>query len=128
MIEKDRLQETYNQLLPLMGENPESFEAILQVEAHRQFWRPKQPKVVLLAESHVYTSHHELNTMWGYQPEIAGIPKTYVRLVYCLGYGENNFVGWPVDGNRGTPQFWKIFYSCIQGPDIGFAPVLKSRT
>lgn len=38
----------------------------------------------------------------------AGLPNKYVRLVYCLGYGETSLVEGDAGHNRGTPQFWKI--------------------
>jgi hypothetical protein len=56
----------------------------------------------------------------------------YVRLVYSLGYGEDALLQDPLEGarNSGTPQFWKLFFSCLtpirQIED--FAPVLVSRT
>lgn len=129
MKEYHSLQKVYNELLPLMGSNPEPFETVCQVEEHRHFWRPKQPRVILLAESHVYTALQELREMRGfYVPGLDGVPRTYVRLVYCLGYGENEYAGWSVGNNPGTPQFWKIFYSCLHGPDNGFSPILKTRT
>jgi hypothetical protein len=41
-----------------------------------------------------------------------------VRLVYCLGYGEDGLLDQSVTSprNSGTPQFWKIFQSCIAKP------------
>jgi hypothetical protein len=37
-------------------------------------------------------------------------PDPFVRLVYCLGYGESDLPSpRPVNANGGTPQFWKIF-------------------
>jgi hypothetical protein len=43
------------------------------------------------------------------------VPGGFVRLVYCLGYGENRLLDQPITSpkNSGTPQFWKIFYSCV---------------
>jgi len=43
--------------------------------------------------------------------ELRECPTRYVKLVYCLGYGEKDMVNVPT--NRGTPQFWKIFVSCL---------------
>ena len=47
-----------------------------------------------------------------------GIPTGFVRLVYCLGYGENDILDRRISepSNTGTPQFWRIFASCIAGP------------
>jgi hypothetical protein len=37
-------------------------------------------------------------------------PNEYVRLVYCLGYGETSLLNArPLRSNAGTPQFWNIF-------------------
>jgi hypothetical protein len=51
--------------------------------------------------------------------------------VYCLAYGENSLTqGQTHPAVDGTPQFWKLFYSCVNDPtvDVPFAPVLKSRS
>ena len=108
-----------------MVESPESFEVIEQVETYRSFWKPVRVNVVLLAESHVYTSQEDF-LEWSYEenPIYHG---RLVRFVYCLGYGENLV---KISSNPGTPQFWKILYSCLhRTPEKdGFAPILKSRT
>ncbi|MDQ6666242.1 MAG: hypothetical protein M3Z23_17830, partial [Acidobacteriota bacterium] len=58
------------------------------------------------------------------------IPRGFVRLVYCLGYGESHLLDEPIEArNSGTPQFWKIFYSClnpIQSSET-FAPVARRQ-
>jgi hypothetical protein len=61
----------------------------------------------------------------GYQ-----ITGPFVRFVYCLGYGEKSLVGKDVHPNSGTPQFWKIFYSCHKRIETNadFSPILASRT
>jgi hypothetical protein len=93
---------------------PESTIEPLQVaelvEAHRWAWKPERPRLVLIAESHVFTTLVE--TMATYQnPEGAhNAPSNFVRLVYCLGYGESllcpQFKG-------GTPQYWRIFGNLV---------------
>lgn len=42
-------------------------------------------------------------------------PPAFVRFVYCLGYGKNRLLDRPITSpaNSGTPQFWKIFCSCV---------------
>jgi hypothetical protein len=46
-----------------------------------------------------------------------GLPEAgYARFVYCLGYGERSLV--EVTGNRGTPQYWKLFHDCLDGPGV----------
>jgi len=90
----------------------EPFDIVKSVDDHRNFWKPKKVKVLLLAESHVYTSVSKYDNLIRYDdfPELIGCPSNYVKLVYCLGYGERKLVNLP---DRGTPQFWKIFAACI---------------
>jgi len=96
----------------------ESFEAVAKVEQHRWHWRPAQPKLILVAESHVYTSNAALRVTIN-QNEIAPLlangeplpPSEYVGLVYCLGYGEtkllrNRHADFRI---RSTWQFWDLF-------------------
>jgi hypothetical protein len=60
------------------------------------------------------------------------MPRGFVRLVYCLGYGENRLLDVPITQprNTGTPQFWKIFYSCVNQVTANgdFALILSSGT
>jgi len=91
----------------------ESFKVVKSVDEHRNFWKPYKIKVLLLAESHVFTRDSEHDSTMRYYgfPELRECPTGYVKLVYCLGYGEKDIVNVPT--NRGTPQFWKIFVSCL---------------
>ena len=76
-------------------------------------------RVVLLAESHVFTGAADLERCIVRLPGApAGIPTGFVRLVYCLGYGENDILDRRISEppNTGTPQFWRIFASCVGGP------------
>jgi len=86
---------------------------VKSVNDHRNFWKPNKVKVLLLAESHVYTSITEYDNIMQYDglAELIGCPTNYVRLVYCLGYGEKDLV--KLTANSGTPQFWKIFAACV---------------
>ena len=90
----------------------EPFDIVKSVDDHRNFWKPKKVKVLLLAESHIHTSVSKYDNLMRYDdfPELIGCPTNYVKLVYCLGYGERKLVNLP---DRGTPQFWKIFAACI---------------
>jgi len=91
----------------------EPFCIVKSVNDHRNFWKPNKVKVLLLAESHVYTSITEYDNIMRYDglAELIGCPTNYVRLVYCLGYGEKDLV--KLTANSGTPQYWKIFAACI---------------
>jgi hypothetical protein len=96
----------------------ESFDALTKIEEHRWFWRPKRPSLILIAESHVYTSAADLGVSI-YQAEIiskfaAGHPlpaHEFVGLVYCLGYGEKKLLlNTHADFTaRSTWQFWDLF-------------------
>ena len=125
------LEKTYSKIKELIGNRLEfeSFQVVNSVDEHRNFWKPDKIKVLLLAESHVFTrdSEHD-NTMRYYGfPELKECPTGYVKLVYCLGYGEKDIVN--VTTNRGTPQFWKIFVSCLnQNFDSEGKKILLSQT
>ena len=58
-------------------------------------------------------------------------PRGFVRLVYSLGYGENSLLDSPVISprNSGTPQYWKIFQSCVAtlGTSVDYSTVQISR-
>ena len=121
------LHDTYLALQNVLGNQIESFESIELVEEYRQYFKPDQVKVLLLAESHVFTSDEDTNI---HIPPISGLngyPNKYAKFVYCLAYGERSLTECANHPKRdGTPQFWKIFYSCsnkIQNPD-DFSPIL----
>lgn len=87
----------------------DSFEVVRQVEEYRQFWRPDEINIVLLAESHVFTDKQDYESSCDSSilHEItANYPLRFVRFVYCLGYGEDELLTkWRTDRkNTGTPQ------------------------
>lgn len=117
----------------LIGPQIEPIKVIRRVEEHRWFWRPTTPRVILLAESHVYTSAQELARTIRAIPAVPhNSPAGFVRLVYCLGYGENAILDSCISSLRhsGTPQFWKVFVSCLNSVNRcdDFAGVQASRT
>ena len=124
------LEECHRRLARLLGSDAEPIEVLRRAEEHRAYWRPERVRVVLLAESHVYTSASELERRV-VLPGMPGndLPRAFVRLVYCLGYGENDLLDRPIiePKNSGTPQYWKVFYSCVNRVETNadFAPVLK---
>ena len=125
------LEKAYSEIKASIGNRLEfeSFEVVKSVDEHRNFWKPNKVKVLLLAESHVFTRDSEHNNTMRYHefPELRGCPAEYVKLVYCLGYGEKDLVNVP--NNRGTPQFWKIFVSCLnQNIDSEGKKILLSQT
>lgn len=111
----ERLQTTHNVGCALIrGKEfePESFEVAVKVEEHRWHWRPPKPRLVLLAESHVFTTAVDAalavqaGDLLGTEPLP---PSAYVRLIYCLGYGEPALVPNANANGRGTPPFWDLF-------------------
>ena len=107
------LEATYNEIKDIF-ENIESFSSVELVEKYRKFWKPKDVKVILLAESHVFTSLEEMEIELPDIDTLEDYPKQYSKFVYCLAYGEKNLTKNSLHPKRdGTPQFWKIFYSCI---------------
>jgi len=110
------LSDCYSTLLPFLGSAPEPFEVIERADEHREYWRPPHVRLVLLAESHVYTQAAELDHFLRPDPLLPpDLPKGYVRLVYALGYGEDRLLDRPIEGprNSGTPQYLKLFFSCL---------------
>ena len=72
------------------------------------------------------TREAELKAVWpldGFGHE--GVPELYVRMVYCLGYGERDLVDGPVRSNFGTPQFWKLLAAAV---DPALSPQVVERT
>ena len=115
-------------------EQIDSLDVVKQVEEYRQFWKPEQANVILLAESHVYTTDKEFASecnRFALNNFIQNYPTHYVRFVYCLGYGEPDILNKQLESNRGrTSQFWKIFSSCVakNDTDLGFQRILTGKT
>ena len=122
------LEATYNEIKDIF-ENIESFSSVELVEKYRKFFKPKDIKVILLAESHVFTTLEEMEIELPDIDTLKNYPKQYSKFVYCLAYGEKNLTKNSLHPKRnGTPQFWKIFYSCvndIQSNDC-FRPIQSS--
>jgi hypothetical protein len=124
------LQECYEEAVGIIGPLAEPFSVVENIERHRNYWRPSKVRILLLAESHVYTSPSESISMrYRNFIEPTHTPESFVRFVYCLGYGEPDFVGSRIGCNYGTPQYWKVFASCLEDPadPQTFAAILKTR-
>jgi hypothetical protein len=111
----------------------DSLDVVKQVEKCRQFWKPAKTNVVLLAESHVYTNEKDFETECKrnlMEILLPNYPSRYVRFVYCLGYGENELLSRRLEDNPGTPQYWKIFSSCVADSlnNLSFRKVTKKET
>ena len=92
----------------------ETAEVMAAVAAHRAYWRPAEVRVLVLSESHVMTREAELQA--SVPLEVFGhgqAPLPFVRLLYCLGYGERDLVNGRVHPNWGTPQFWKLLAAAV---------------
>lgn len=125
------LEKAYSKIKESIGNRLEfeSLKVVKSVNDHRNFWKPNKVKILLLAESHVFTrdSEHDNSMKYDGFEELEKCPTGYVKLVYCLGYGERNMVEVPV--NKGTPQFWKIFVSCLnQNYDLESKKILLTET
>jgi hypothetical protein len=127
------MEEFYAELLIALGPNIEPLGSIIAAQRHRDYWRPQNVRLILLAESHIFTTETDLGHIVQGHPILpADAPQEFVRLVYCLGYGENELLHEPIvtPANRGCAEFWKIFNACTA---LGADPesdnrVLRTRT
>ena len=125
------LRDCFNAMRDNFPALDESWESVELVERYRRYWRPKRPRVVLLAESHVHTSDNDRRSCMREMSALPDYPRNYVRFVYCLAYGESCLLEGRKPG--GTPQFWKLFHSCqncawdSEG-NADFSPILKGGT
>ena len=104
----------------------ETAAVLAAVAAHRAYWRPKDVRLLVLSESHVMTREAEIDAqvpleVFGHP----GAPRSFVRLVYCLGYGERDLVQGRAYPNWGSPQFWKLLAAGLDPP---LAPKVVERT
>ena len=105
------LHETYASLAKLLGEDCENFHSVKLANAYYEYWKPKNVKVILLAESHVSTPEKYSSTENGpifntQQLHVSSGnkesnesseelhhnyngPINFCSLVYCLSYGEH---------------------------------------
>jgi hypothetical protein len=123
----DKLNQAYFKIERILGSHTEPLESVQLVERYRRFWKPANVRVVLLAESHVYTSDDDRKITIPPISGLQGYPTQYARFVYCLAYGERSLTNSAEHPKRdGTPQFWKIFFSCNNPISCGedFTPVL----
>jgi hypothetical protein len=118
------LGRTHAKLVSLLGtDRAECVEAAAVVEHLRQMWRPSQPRIVLLAESHVWTLADEARSIVQ-QPD--GVQTGFARFVYCLGAGERELVCPAVQPNKAGYQYWKLLHDCVRGPDKPHKGLLRS--
>ena len=96
----------------------ESLESILRARDHVMHWRPRQIKVILLAESHAHTPRKLVvngpSLSPRYLADFTG-PRGFIAHVNCLLYGENACVSQKIPHNNGTHQFWQLLGVCAYG-------------
>jgi|WetSurMetagenome_2_1015567.scaffolds.fasta_scaffold199712_1 hypothetical protein len=130
------LEQTYEKIRSSHGKI-DSYDVVREVVNYRNYWKPNnEVNVVLLAESHVFTSILDYKIKFDYtnfKRLETNYPDNFVRFVYCLGYSEPKlFATKPLDPNfknPGTWQYWKLFCTCAsKGTEINCDPVLKGTT
>ncbi|MDT9547322.1 MAG: hypothetical protein RI826_08310 [Chlorobium phaeovibrioides] len=126
-----KLEDTYWEIKRISPREPElePLESVKLIEQYRRYMRPVTVKVVLLAESHVYTTDEDRQIIIPSIPALPGYPDQYAKFVYCLGYGEKMLTNVENHPRRdGTPQFWQILFSCNNKISSlqDFAPILKT--
>jgi hypothetical protein len=123
------IRDAYDQVAKIIaarGQSPEDFTVADEVERLRLAWKPSPVRVVMLAESHVWTSALDAKSRVHQPNGNNGNKETtgFARFVYCLGYGEPSLVEPYVPRNHGTPQYWRLFHDAVHGPD---APLTEIR-
>jgi hypothetical protein len=86
--------------------------AILEtIYQQRMYYRPRKVKLLLLAESHYYTSNEDYKIIITNKNYIFPVGcNRYTKFIYCLGHGEKHILSAIPEIYGRTPQFWKIFY------------------
>lgn len=106
----------------------ESTEVLQANLEHYLFWKPEKVKVILLAESPIFTASEEFAEEHalhpGLLPEHKG-PRQCTRQIFSFTYGETAAMRTPKKSfvNTGTTQFWKMFASIV---GIDKKPILKT--
>ena len=98
----------------------EDLSSVRLAKEYYDHWRPDEVRAIVLAESHVFTAPEEqaakrlsdaaferLRRDHGYDG-----PRGYVRLVNCLGYGEQALCADGRAADRGSTQFWQLLAAC----------------
>ena len=98
----------------------EDLSSVRLAKEYYDHWKPDEVRAIVLAESHVFTAPEEqaakrlsdaaferLRRDHGYDG-----PRGYVRLVNCLGYGEQALCADGRAADRGSTQFWQLLAAC----------------
>ena len=128
--EQKLISETYNSIRAFDPDLAmDSLKVVQDVIKHRNYWKPEKVKTMLLAESHVFTQDWENEIILQYPPSLGKfrLPANFVKLVYCLGYGEP-LLAHEVQNNPGTWQYWKIFsYAASKQGNNSYKSVQKTK-
>ena len=127
----EKLNETYLKVRRILGEHTEPLKSVQLVETYRRYLRPEKVRIVLLAESHVFTHDADRKVSIPPIPDLPGYPAQYARFVYCLGYGERVLTRSTIHPKGdGTPPFWKLLFSCCNHISSlnDFSPILLGQT
>jgi hypothetical protein len=96
-----------------LGVRGESDEYLTGVKQWRAAWKPRHLEVLLVAASHVAELDGDDGVRVRINPALnvqRGLPDVYVRLVYCLGFGNDQLCHpRPPQNNAGTDDYWEIF-------------------
>lgn len=74
------LRQAYRRLANIVGNDIESLESVELVEAYRRSFKPEKVRVVLLAESHVFTDDADRRIVIPPIPELPGYRPLKMRL------------------------------------------------
>ena len=139
------LRSAHNAIHKLLPEGDcEPFASVEVANQYYEYLKPSKVKIILLAESHSYTS--EEDSKQGGILDVSKLPmdwehgpREYVSLVCCPAYGETEILTHregqsdlkiPNSAENGTSQFWKLLETCSgvnRGKPIGDS-ILKETT
>jgi len=132
MVDVDSLKKTHDEISEILRDHSslkkasewepwtraEPFDAALVSERYRDYWKPGTVKMILVAESHLYTDADDLACKIDPSKlpiSLPDCPSEFVRLVYCPGYGDSSLLAsnrTPAAGNAGTDDYWEILSRC----------------
>jgi hypothetical protein len=134
-----RAHAALHRLLP--SQDCETCHAVMVVAHYYEFWKPAKVKVILLAESHIFTDEYDSRSFQVstniLRPCDYNGPREYASVHLCLGYGEADAVI-GVDGDatapraavKGTPAYWLLLAACSSHPNnyrAGAAQLLHNK-
>jgi len=122
-----------SQIMESLNIDHEPLETALMVEEHRWFWKPEKVKFIFVAESHVRTTGKEVRALIDPSRLPKNMPKdsppNFVKLVYCLGYGEPSLLFKPnlIENNAGTRQYVDLFEKLSNFNEVGYSTNMEHK-